>query len=540
MRLRHAVATAFALCLIALLPLAALAQKPERWTLTILHANDVHSRLQPVNRFDSTCSDKEKAESQCLGGMARLAGTAHGILDEIRAAKGNAIFLDAGDQFQGSLFYSHYKGKAELAVMNLMRYDAMAIGNHEFDDGPKVLAEFIRGAKFPVLSANLRTANDRFLAGRVRSSIVVTRGGRKIGVIGLTTEDTPEIASPGPHVRFVRAETAVKPVIDRLRREGVDVIVALSHLGLARDRQFAAAIEGVDVVVGGHSHSLLSNSAPGAEGPYPVVATSPRGNPVLIVQAYAYTRYLGRLDVTFDRRGVPASWSGDTIALTQDKPEDPQIAAEIARLAAPLEALRSRVIGAAAVDLPHGNCRREECLMGNVIADAMLERTRAQGVVAAIQNGGGVRASIGAGQVTMGHVLTVLPFQNSVATMRLKGSDLVAALENGVGAVETNAGRFPQVAGMRYVWSPTAPAGRRIVSVELRGADGGYAPLDPNAVYKLATNEFLRRGGDGYAVFRDRAVDSYDFGPGLEDTVAAYIQARNPVRAALEGRIRAQ
>ena len=284
----------------------AVAQKPERWTLTIVHANDVHSRLQAVNKFDSTCTDKEKSEGQCLGGMARLATKAQEIIVDVKSKRGNVLLLDAGDQFQGSLFYSHYKGKAELSVMNMMPYDAMTIGNHEFDDGTKPLADFIGGAKFPIVSANIRAAADRNLAGKIRSSIVLTRGGRKIGIIGMTTEDTPTVAAPGPNVRFIKAETAVKPIVDRLRREGVDVIIALSHLGLARDRQLAAAVEGIDVIVGGHSHTLMSNTVPNPEAPYPVVAKSPRGQNVLIVQAYAYSRYLGRIDVTFVERSSAA------------------------------------------------------------------------------------------------------------------------------------------------------------------------------------------------------------------------------------------
>jgi len=516
----------------------ALAQKPERWTLTIVHANDVHSRLQAVNKFDSTCTDKEKSENQCLGGMARLAFKAQEILADVKGKRGNAVLLDAGDQFQGSLFYSNYKGKAELSVMNMMPYDAMTLGNHEFDDGTKPISDFIRGAKFPIVSANIRAAADKNLAGKLRSSVVLTRGGRKIGIIGMTTEDTPTTAAPGPNVRFIKAEVAVKPIVDRLRREGVDVIIALSHLGLARDRELAAAVEGIDVIVGGHSHTLMSNTAPNPEAPYPVVAKSPRGQNVLIVQAYAYSRYLGRIDVTFDRKGLPVEWKGDTIALTQDIPEEPRIAAEIARLAVPLEAVRKRVIGASSMDILQSNCRKEECLMGNLVSDAILDKTKHLGVTAVIQNGGGLRAAIGQGEVTMGQVLTVLPFQNAIATMALKGSDLLAALENGVSAVEANSGRFPQVAGMRYVWDPAAAPGKRIVSVEMRKADGSFGPLDLNAIYKLATNDFTRRGGDGYAMFRDRAIDAYDFGPGLEDTVAAYVQARSPIRVSVEGRIR--
>ena len=530
---------ALVLCLAAAPhPARAQAQDPGRWTLTILHSNDVHSRLQPVNRFDSTCTGKEQAEGQCLGGMARLAHKAREIVAEVEAASGNVVLLDAGDQFQGSLFYTLHKGAAELAVMNLVPYDAMVAGNHEFDGGPAQLAAFVRGARFPVLGTNIDATGDADLRGLLRDVVVLERGGRRIGVIGLSTEDTPSISSPGPGLRFLRAEDAARAAVDRLRREGVDIVVALSHLGLARDRALAAAVDGIDVIVGGHSHSLLSNSAPNAEGPYPVVVRSPAGQDVLVVQAYAYARFLGRLDVTFDAAGVPVSWSGDTIPLLRETPEDTRVAAEVARLAVPLEALRARVIGAVAVDLPHAECRRAECLVGNVVADAVLEQVRHLGVTAAIQNGGGLRASIPRGDVTMGQVLTVLPFQNTIATMGIRGRDLLEALENGVGAAESGSGRFPQVAGMRFTWDPAAPAGRRIVAVEMRGADGNHAPLDPEAVYKVATNQFLRRGGDGYVAFRDRAIEPYDFGPGLEEALAAYIEARSPVQAGAEGRIR--
>lgn len=521
----------------------ATAQRADGWDLTIVHANDVHSRLQEINRFDSGCTDKERQDKQCWGGMARLGHKAQEIIAEVKARKGNVVLLDAGDQFQGSLFYSTYKGKAELSVMNMLPYDAMAVGNHEFDDGTGPLADFIRGAKFPVLGANVSSVADKNLRGKIRNSVVVTRGGRKVGIIGLTTLDTPEIAAPGKDVRFIEPEIAAKPIVERMRRQGVDVIIALSHLGLARDQKLAAALDGIDVIVGGHSHTLLTNAPAGPNlppigGPYPMVAKSPSGQNVLIVQAYAYSRFLGRLDVTFDAKGMPVSWKGDNIPLTQEIPEDPKIAAEIARLAVPLDAVRKKVIGASSVEIVQSNCRKEECLMGNLVADAILDKTRHLGVVAVIQNGGGLRAAIGQGDVTMGQVLTVLPFQNAIATVGLKGSDLVAALENGVSQVETNSGRFPQVAGMRYVWDPAAPAGRRIVAVEMRRADGSFAPLDPSATYKIAANDFTRRGGDGYVVMRDKGIDPYDFGPGLEDTVAAYIQARSPVRVSIEGRIR--
>jgi len=167
----------------------------------------------------------------------------------------------------------------------------------------------------------------------------------------------------------------------------------------------------------------------------------------------------------------------------------------------------------------------------------MLAATRGQGTQIALQNGGGLRAGIAAGEIRLGAVLTTLPFQNSVATLKLKGSDFVAALENGLSQVAQGGGRFPQVAGVRYTWDVSRPVGSRVVSVELRRADGSYGPFDPNATYSIATNDFMRRGGDGYTVLRDSAIDPYDFGPGLDDALAAYVRANSPVRVPTDGRI---
>ena len=519
------------------LPLAVAAPAQERWTLTILHTNDMHSRLQAVNRFDSTCSEKEQAEKQCLGGMARVAAKVKEINAEIRGRGERTLVLNAGDHFQGSMFYSHYKGKAELEAMNEIGYDASAIGNHEFDDGTLPLAEFIRGARFPMLGANLLVERDKNLAGLIADAAVIEKGGKRIGVIGVTTIDTPEIASPGTDVTFADPAASIRPVVARMRASGVDAVIVLSHIGLVPDRALAAAVDGIDVIVGGHSHTLLANTVQGAAGPYPVLVKSPNGRDVPIVQAYAFSRYLGRLDVTFEG-GRVASWSGDTIALANDVAEDPAVAAIVARLAVPLDAVRKRVIGASAQDIIQANCRKEECLMGNFVSDIILGATKHLGTQIALQNGGGLRAAIGQGEVTMGAVLTVLPFQNAIATLGIRGADVVAALENGLSQVEQNGGRFPQVAGMRYVWDPASPPGRRIVSVDVRQPDGSFRSIEPGTVYKMVTNEFVRQGGDGYVVLRDKAIDPYDFGPGLEDTVAQYVIANSPVRVSLDGRIR--
>ncbi|MBL8831274.1 MAG: 5'-nucleotidase C-terminal domain-containing protein [Rhodospirillales bacterium] len=513
------------------------ATPPPPLRLTILHSNDVHSRLQPVNAQGSNCSAQDAAQNRCFGGIARIAALFEQHRREALAAGRQVLVLNAGDEFQGSLFYSHYKGMAELETANLIGYDAMAIGNHEFDDGPANLERYLNGAKFPVLSANVDASDEPTIRGKFRDHIVVERGGVKIGIIGATTEDTPEISSPGSRLKFVQAEAVLPGIIARLRAQGVTHVVVLGHMGLSRDRQLAEKIDGIDVIVGGHSHTLLGNGIQGAEGPYPVNVKGPSGRDVPIVQAGSFSRHIGRVDVDFDAAGNVVSATGNTIPVLQSVVPNAAVQAVVDRLDAPLVQVRNTPVGAGAATFSLDGCRARECALGNLVAEAMLAATRASGTTIAVQNGGGLRAGINEGQITLGNVLTTLPFQNNIATLKLRGRDLVAALENGLSQVAENGGRFPQIAGARLTWSLSRPVGSRVISLEVRRPDGSFLPIDPDALYSIATNDFMRRGGDGYVVFRDRAVDPYDFGPGLDDALASYIRANSPVRMATDGRI---
>jgi len=211
----------------------------------------------------------------------------------------------------------------------------------------------------------------------------------------------------------------------------------------------------------------------------------------------------------------------------------------VATFAEPIEDLKNTVIGQAAVDLEGTRAlvRSQETNLGNLICDAMLWKTIPENTQICLQNGGGIRASIPAGDVTMGQVLEVLPFGNQIATFGLKGSDVWAALENGVSQHEEQGGRFPQVGGLKYTFDPNQAVGSRIVSVEVKNADGSYSPIDLDAVYQVAANDFMRGGGDGYDMFANNAIDAYDSGAVLADAVAEYIGANSPVSPAVEGRI---
>jgi 5'-nucleotidase len=494
------------------------------FSLTILHINDLHSRIEPITGTDSLCSAEDDAAGECFGGIARVKSAIDARRSALGADGKNVITLDAGDQYQGSLFYTTYKGDETVEFMNAIGFDAMAVGNHEFDDGPEGLAKLVDGLEFPIISGNIDVANEPTLAGKLKGAVVLTVGGERIGIVSTLAEDTVETSSPGDGVVFFDAEDYLKSVVAALEEAGINKIIALTHMGYARDQQIAAEVPGIDVIVGGHSHTLLSNTDENALGPYPTMVTNPDGKDVPIVQAYAYSKYLGELNVTFDDEGNVTAAEGAPILLDASIVPDADLVARVAEMAAPLEEIKARVIGEAA-DLINGDrnvCRVQECSMGNLVADAQLDRVADQGVTISIANSGGLRASIDAGEITMGEVLTVLPFSNTLATFKISGADLVASLENGTSQIADVAGRFPQVAGLKYTFDASKDAGSRVSDVLVMEGDA-WVPIDPAATYGVVTNNYVRGGGDGYELFATNAVDAYDFGPPLEEVVAEYI-----------------
>ncbi len=514
-------------------PLAALALSAGAaaadYQLTILHTNDFHARFEPISKYDSGCSAEDNTAGKCFGGSARLVSA----VAEARARSNNSILVDGGDQFQGTLFYTYYKGKVAAEMMTKLGYDAMTVGNHEFDDGPEVLRGFMDSVGFPVLMSNADYSGEAQLAGKLLKSTVIERGGEKLGLIGLTPENTDELASPGANVQFSDPVPAVQGEVDRLIAQGVNKIIVLSHSGYHVDQRVAAETTGVDVIVGGHTNTYLSNVSDRAVGPYPTMV-----NGVAIVSAYAYGKFLGELNVTFDDAGTLIEAHGEPLIMDAGVSEDGATVARIAELAQPLEQIRQKVVAETleAVEGSGAVCRVQECAMGNLVADAMLDRGADQGVRIAIANSGGLRAGIDAGQVTMGEVLTVLPFQNTLSTFEITGQGLIDALENGVSQVEEVAGRFPQVAGMRFAWDPAAPVGARISDVMV-SSDDGPVPLDPGATYLAVTNNYVRNGGDGYKMFSGDDKNAYDFGPDLADVTAEYLAAHAPYQPYTDGRI---
>ena len=500
------------------------------YTLTVLHTNDFHARFEPISKYDSGCSAEDNTAGECFGGSARLVSA----IADARARSNNSILVDGGDQFQGTLFYTYYKGKLAAEMMNKMGYDAMTVGNHEFDDGPEVLRGFMDAVDFPVLMSNADVSGEELLADKLAKSTIIERGGEKLGLIGLTPQNTDELASPGPNIIFTDPVEAVQGEVDKLTAEGVNKIIVLSHSGYRIDQLVAEKTTGVDVIVGGHTNTLLSNTNERAEGPYPTMVGS-----TAIVSAYAYGKFLGELNVTFDDDGNITEATGEPIIMDGAVAEDETTVARITEAAAPLEEIRNKVVATTseAIEGSRDVCRRMECAMGNLVADAMLDRVKDQGIQIALANSGGLRASIDVGEVTQGEVLTVLPFQNTLSTFYVSGATLKDALENGMGQFDDpeNDGRFPQVAGMKYVVETGNATGERVVEVMV-DMNGTWEALDPDKMYGVVSNNYVRNGGDGYKMFRD-AENAYDFGPDLADVTAEFLAANAPYQPYTDGRI---
>ncbi len=360
------------------------------------------------------------------------------------------------------------------------------------------LARYLDAVEFPVLAANIEAAEEPLLAGRLRPTVTFRSGAARLVVAGLVTPDTPSLSSPGPNLRFTDPAEAAARAVWEARREGPATVVVLSHLGIAADRRLAAAVAGLDVILGGHSHTLVA--------PPEVVAGPDR--PVLLAQAGAFGRWLGRLDLELDAQGRVAAHAGATRELTMDVPEDPEAAALVAELAAPLAALRARPAFTLPAALPNAGCGSAPCALGEAVAEAMRVAMRAE---IGWQNAGGLRAGLPEGQVNWGDVLTTLPFSNTVVRLTLRGGAVLAALEHGLAR---RGGGFPQLAGLRLAGDGARP--------EVRDAAGDWRPLEPERAYTVATNDFLRRGGDGYAMFRE-PLEALEDGPPVEEAVVRWL-----------------
>jgi 5'-nucleotidase len=542
--------------------------------LTILHVNDHHSRLdaETVNLSVRTAAGNRENVTFPLGGFARVAQA----MDELSTGSANVLKLHAGDAITGDLYYTITNGRADADLMNTVCFDAFTLGNHEFDSGDaglKTFLDFLRAGdcRTPVLSANTNlTLNVSPLAqgsisAYVQPATIVVRDGQQIGIIGITVAGkTKNSSRPDASTTFANETQTAQAQIDGLRAGGVNKIILLTHQGYAEDVAMARALSGVDVIVGGDSHTLLGPTelttfaVTAPAGAYPTQVVNRDGKLVCVAQAWQYGWAVGNLKVRFDQAGDVTSCGGSpqillgnptrratgTVALTDadrtaiaaDLATQPalRVTAEAARAVttlAPFQQQRTafgaNVVGAAATNL----CLRRvpgtkrditrskfsDCNTGTftsthggdmqqIVAQAFLEQGRIfGGVDIALQNAGGVRVDLDAGNVTVGNVYTVLPFRNVLVRLTMTGAEVKQTLEDAITfllAGAGNTGTYPYAASLRFRVDLNQPANNRVSNVEVKNAQDAWVALNPAATYRVITNDFVADGGDGWVTLR--------------------------------------
>jgi len=350
------------------------------FNLTILHTNDIHSRFEEANVNGGRCSEVQTSLAQCYGGIPRLAH----LTRQIRERQPNSIYVDAGDLFQGTPWYTIQKWSVVSHFANLLNLTAMALGNHEFDDGIDGLLPFLEAANHPIVTSNIQSDRQPGFSGQTSKSIVIEIGGRDVGIIGYTFPNTPLAANTG-NLTFTDEIEAINDEAQLLSHQGVGILLALGHSGYARDLEIAQHCPLIDVVIGAHSHSFLWNGPePSLErsmGPYPtMVKQDSTGRHVPVVQAYTNGKYLGNLLVTFDAAGEVVAASGEPILLDANIPQAADVLQALVPWREEVEAMSREEIATTRVflDGDRVTCGRSECNFGNLITDSFVSHVRHQ------------------------------------------------------------------------------------------------------------------------------------------------------------------
>jgi 5'-nucleotidase/UDP-sugar diphosphatase len=544
-------------------------------TFTLIHVNDTHSHLDPEAKILPIDGNPTQVQ---LGGLTFLKTA----LDRISAADNNILFLHAGDAVQGTMYFIKFNGQTDQIFLNHMPVTAMTLGNHEFDRTSSFLAEFRDGLSFPVLCSNIDTKADADLKGKFVPYQVFEIHGERIGIIGLITPEVITSSSPGKSVQFFSPEARAQAAVKDLQRQGINKIIVLSHIGIEADIQLARSVSGIDLIVGGHSHTLMGDFKAfgyNNEYPYPVIETSPDGGKVLIVQAWEWAKVLGRIQLSFDDEGTIMSYNAQPLLLignnfeqkwqdtnqdgiinknddytpitAQNAPDKYQsilryiiqsgqagilippdsMKAIYTQFSSGLLELKNTVIAESVDDLIRNSNNSGP---GPLIALSMLNITSSMGAQVALLNPGGVRTDFEAGEITVEMVYDCLPFQSTLVLSDLSGQELTQVLEDmvnySISKKAYNANIYAYIAGFRIQLNPSLPQGSRVSQIEIKQSDGKYQPLELDKTYRLVTNSFLAQGGDGNSVL-EKIPNKQDTGLIDADVFLEFIQGttlKNP------------
>lgn len=529
----------------------------ESFNLTVLHTNDVHSHFVEFNAFGGRCAEKLAKEKKCFGGFARQVTK----VKEVRSNRDNVLFLNGGDFYQGTVWYTLHRWQIVADLVNKLSIDVMSLGNHEFDDGLKGLFPFLENLKPKVVVCNINSSKVPRFSEYVRPSVIVEVGGERIGVIGYLTPETKFLSSAG-ELEFEDEVDCIKREANRLAsEEGLKIIMAVGHSGFAVDQDIAREVPEIDIVVGGHTNTFLYTGDPPSveepQGPYPFVVTREDGSQALVVQDFAFGKYMGYLEVRFDDDGKVTGWSGNPILLDSSVEEDTETLELLEPYAQEVKRRVRQTVGKTNVLLRGDRltCRMRECNLGNFLADASLdffiEQPTEKGwnfVAIALWNSGGIRASIderiNGGNITLEDVLAVAPFGNTMDVVALKGKHLREVLEHSVRDYDPYAidppGSLLQVSGLRLTYNMSQPIGSRLIEAYARCADcrvPQFLPLEDEHVYEVVMNTYMAKGGDGFDVIQKNAISNRNTDELDVDIITKYAAKSSPVITGLEGRL---
>uniref|UniRef100_A0A2M3ZYQ6 Apyrase n=2 Tax=Nyssorhynchus TaxID=44543 RepID=A0A2M3ZYQ6_9DIPT len=505
----------------------------QSFPLTLIHINDLHARFEETNQKSSACLKS----SECIAGIARVYHTIKSLKEQYKAQ--NPLYLNAGDNFQGTLWYTLLRWNVTAHFIKQLPPDAMTLGNHEFDHSPKGLAPYLRELekkRIPTVVANLALNGEPALSeSKIARSIVLDVAGRKVGVIGALYDKTHEV-SPTGKVTFTNAIEAVRKEAQKLKSDGIEIVIVLSHCGLDVDKQLAEkAGDLFDVIVGAHSHSLLLNKTGNVqydpkydqiEGEYPIVVQKANNHKVLITQARSYGKYVGRLTVLFDGKGEIQSWDGNPIYMSNAVPQDKDVLKELIPWRKEVQRLGDEPIGTTEVLLDHASCRWCECTLGSLVADAFVANyTTGSRKPIAIVLAGTFRNSINVGKVTNGLAIEASPYGSSADLVKLTGSDLWEVIEQSLTLDDEYRYNTMQVSGLKVQIDLTKAPHKRVQSIELTETK---KPLDKSEEYLVATTSYLADGKNGFDVMK-RAKERVT-GPLDSDVLIDFIRKERTIK----------
>jgi 5'-nucleotidase len=491
--------------LVVALALASVAAQQEtrcNVKVTLLQVNDVYQFVP--------------ADQGRRGGLARVLSLKKSIQQE----NPNTLFLMAGDTISPSVESITYKGAQMIEAWNVAGLDYATFGNHEFDFGPAVLTDRIKESRFRWIAANVIDTKTGQPFGGVQPFVIREFGGVKIGIFGLVLPETKNTSRPGDEVEFRDPCETAQKMVSEIHNQGAKIVVALTHLSMREDKQVARCAN-VDVIIGGHEHTLLESAAGRAP----------------IFKMTSDARELGRIDLNISPDGTLDSIDWKVIPVTDQTKEDPEFASVYRKYAGLLTQL-AKPIGRAsiALDARSAENRTRETNVGNLVTDAFRKFTASD---VALMNGGSVRADnvVGPGVLTMRDVLSILPFKNKLVKIEVTGAMLLSALEHGVSRSreDSQPGRFPQVSGLTFSFDASRPAGSRVTELKINGR-----PLEAAKKYTLATTNFIALdGGDGYTMFKGAPIIlAPDRAPLDSDVLTREIRRARRVAPRVEGRIK--